>query len=275
MDTFAALVAIDWADQKHDIALLDTATSRRETHTLKHSAQALDEWATALRARFCGQRVAVILEQSRGPLVFALLKYDFLVLYPINPKTLARFREAFSPSGAKEDPTDADYLLEILLHHREKLTAWLPDDEQTRTLQYLVAYRRRLIGDQTRISNRLTAQLKLYFPQVLDWFDDLATHLVCDFLLEWPTLSAVKKARRRTLEKFFCEHNSVRRETNQRRLAEIKAAVPLTTDCAVINSSMLMVKALAAQMKTVLEAIRELEAEMTRMCNLPQDHLIF
>ncbi len=151
MDTFAALVAIDWSDQKHDVALRETATSRREAHTIKHSAQAIDEWASALRARFSGEKVAVILEQSRGPLVFALLKYDFLILYPINPKTLARFREAFSPSGAKDDPTDADYLLDILLHHRDKLKPWLPDDEKTRTLQYLVAHRRRLVGDQTRV----------------------------------------------------------------------------------------------------------------------------
>ena len=142
-------------------------------------------------------------------------------------------------------------------------------------MQYLVAHRRRLVGDQTRISNRLTAQLKLYFPQVLDWFDDLATHLVCDFLMEWPTLSAVKKARRATLEKFFCEHNSVRQETNRRRIAEIKAAIPLTTDAAVINSSVLMVKALCAQMKTLLEAVRELEAEISRLCNSHEDHQIF
>jgi hypothetical protein len=30
------------------------------------------------------------------------------VLYPINPSTLASYRQAFSPSGAKDDPTDAD-----------------------------------------------------------------------------------------------------------------------------------------------------------------------
>jgi hypothetical protein len=53
------------------------------------------------------------LEQSRGPLIYALLKYDFLILYPINPKTLARFREAFTPSRAKDDPRDAEYLVSV------------------------------------------------------------------------------------------------------------------------------------------------------------------
>ncbi len=77
-------------------------------------------------------------------MIFALLKYDFLVLYPVNPKTVAKYREAFSPSGAKDDPTDADYQLEILTYHRDRLKAWRPDDEKTRTLQYMVEHRRRL-----------------------------------------------------------------------------------------------------------------------------------
>ena len=69
--------------------------------------------------------------------------------------------------------------------------------------------RRRLLDDRTRI-NRLTAQLKCYFPQVLDWFD-LCTLLVCDLLTRWPTLARLQKARPTTLLKFFHAHHSVRR----------------------------------------------------------------
>ena len=275
MENFAAYVALDWSDAKHDVALLDTSTNRREASTIQHSPQAIDEWATSLRKRFAGQKIAVCLEQSRGPLIYALLKYDFFVLYPINPKTLARYREAFSPSGAKDDPTDTDYLLDILLHHRDRLKAWLPDDEQTRTLQYLVEHRRKLVNDRTRISNRMTALLKLYFPQVLEWFDDLGTVLVCDFLLRWSTLDEVKRAKKGTLEKFFCAHNSVRKETNRRRIAEVKESVALTTDRAVINSSALMVRAFCAQMQAALSAIREFDREIEALCQSHQDFFIF
>jgi transposase len=97
------------------------------------------------------------------------MKYDFLVLYPINPQTLSKFREAFTPSRAKNDSTDAEFLVELMIHHRERLKAWTPNDEKKRTLQLLAEHRRRLVGDQTRISNRLTALLKGYFPQVLEW----------------------------------------------------------------------------------------------------------
>jgi hypothetical protein len=134
---FAALIGIDWSDRKHDVCLVDAASGRRELTVVAHTPEALNEWARALRARFGEEKVAVCMEQSRGSLIYALLKYDFLVLYPINPQMLSRFREAFTPSRAKDDPTDAAYLVELLIHHRERLKAWTPSDEKTRTLQLI------------------------------------------------------------------------------------------------------------------------------------------
>src|SRR5947209_4349261 len=250
MEHFAALIGIDWSYTKHDICLIDTANGSQERSIIKQQPESLDQWVCSLRTRFRGERIAVCLEQSRGPLLYALLKYDFLVLYPINPKTLANFREAFSPSRAKDDPQDAEYLVELLLHHRERLKAWMPDSEQTRTLQLLVEHRRRLVSDQTRISNRLTALLKGYFPQILAWFADIRTG---DFLLRWPELSALHGVHRTTLRKFFCSHNSHRTETIAARLKAIKEAIALVTDRNVINSSVLMVKALASRMQTMLK----------------------
>lgn len=275
MEPFAAFIAIDWSDAKHDICLVDASTSKKESFVLKHTPEELAAWATALRTRFAGRKIAVGLEQSRGPLIYALLQYDFLVLYPINPATLAKYRQAFSPSRAKDDPRDADYLLELLLHHRDHLKAWRPDNAKTRTLQYLVEHRRRLVHDRTRLSNRMTALLKAYFPQVLQWFDDIRTTLVCDFLLRWPTVEVIKKVRPSTLERFFHEHNSVRKETIANRIAAIKEAVPLTTDQAVIRSSVLMINALATQMKTTIAAIRAFDDEIEQLCRTHEDYHLF
>jgi Transposase len=160
MEQFAALIAIAWSDATHDICLLDVATSKQESCILKHTPADLEAWATALRTRFAGQQIAVCLEQSRGPLIYALLKPDFLVLSPINPATRAKYREAFSPSRANDDPRDAEYLLELLLQHRDRLKAWRPEHAKTRTLPYLVEPRRRLVNDRTRLSHRMTARLK-------------------------------------------------------------------------------------------------------------------
>jgi len=272
---FAALIGLDWSDRKHDVCSVETASGSRALSVVAHTPEALNEWARDLRARFHGAPVALCLEQSRGSLIYALMKYDFLVLYPVNPQTLSRFREAFTPSRAKNDPTDAEFLVELLVHHRERLKAWTPDDEKTRTLQLLVEHRRRLVGDQTRISNRLTALLKGYFPHVLQWFPDIRTKMVCDFLLRWPNLDTLTGVRRATLERFFREHNSQRQETIEKRLAAIKEAVPLTTDKAVINSSVMMVKALAAQMKTTLAAVKEFNQQIEELCQSHEDFELF
>ncbi len=112
------------------------------------------------RCNTLGGTIAVALELSKGPIVYALQKYDFIVLFPVNPSTLAKYRQAFKPSRAKDDPTDAEYALELLLHHRDVLKPLQPQSAQMRTLLYLVEQRRRIVGDKTRFTNRLRNALK-------------------------------------------------------------------------------------------------------------------
>jgi hypothetical protein len=70
--------------------------------------------------------VAVCLDLHKGPLVYALRPYAFLILFPVNPLTLAQDREACTPSHAKHDPIDAERQLELLLTHRDKLKPLKP-----------------------------------------------------------------------------------------------------------------------------------------------------
>ena len=204
---FAAFVGIDWADAKHDVFLQAVGGDTREFSRLEHNPEAIDAWARALQERFAGHPVAVCLELNKGPLVYALRQYAFLVLFPVNPATLAQYREAFTPSHAKDDPTDAELQLELLLKHRDKLQPLIPQSAAMRALEQLGEHRRRLVGDQVRLTNRLTSTLKNYFPHVLQWFEDKDTTLFCDFLTQWPTLKAAQLARRTTLERFFRAHH--------------------------------------------------------------------
>src|SRR5207249_3305776 len=80
-----------------------------------------------------------------------LNRYEFIDLYPVNPKTLARYRDALRPSGAKDDPDDAALVLELLLRHRDRLRLWKADDARTRQLRLLVEYRRKLVDDRTAL----------------------------------------------------------------------------------------------------------------------------
>jgi transposase len=181
-DTLAALVGIDWADAKHDVCLQTAGSTQREGFQLEHTPEAIDTWVTTLRTRFHGQSVAICLELNKGPLVSALRQYDFLVLCPINPLMLARYREAFTPSRAKDAPTDAARQLELLLTHRDKLQPLQPQSPTMRALTQLVEHRRRVVGDTVRLTNRRTSTLKNSFPHVLHWFQDKDTAIFCDFL---------------------------------------------------------------------------------------------
>jgi hypothetical protein len=107
---WAAYVAIDSADQKH-LWKIQAAGGPIESGVLEHTPEAVEVWATQLATRFSGRPIAVALEQSHGAVVFALSKYSHLHLYPIHPSTLAHFRQALVPSGAKNDPGDTGLLL--------------------------------------------------------------------------------------------------------------------------------------------------------------------
>jgi len=272
---FAAFIGLDWADAKHDICLQAAGAERRECLVLEHRPEAIDAWVQTLRTRFHGQPVAVCLALNKGPIVSALRTYDFLVLFPVNPLTVAKYREAFTPSRAKDDPSDAELQVELLLKHRDKLTPLSPQSPTRRALAQLVEYRRRLVGDKVRLTNRLTSALKNYFPHVLQWFQDKDTAIFCDFLSRWPTLKAAQLARRTTLESFFRAHHVRSADVITTRIEAIKRAVALTTDAGVITPNVLLVQALVAQLRVTLQAIADFDTAIAQRAQEHPDFPLF
>jgi transposase len=272
---FAAFIGIDWADVKHDICLQAEGRSEREFSVLPHRPDAIDDWANALRQRFHGQPVAVCLEISRGPLVYALQKHDFFVLFPINPAMLAKYRQAFQPSHAKADSADAQIALEILLGHRDKLKALQPQSTGIRMLERLVEERRMFVDEERRITNRLTSTLKSYFPQAHEWFEEKATVIFCDFLTRWPTLKHVQRARRTSLATFFREHHSHHPQLVETRLASMQNATPLTEDPAVIIPCQLQVEGLVEQLRAILKTIARFDVEIAALAPTLPDYALF
>ena len=254
---FAAFVGLDWADATHDVCLQATGSATREHFVLEHTPEAIEAWVCALRQRFAGKPIAVCLELNKGPMVFALRTYDFLVLFPVNPLTLARYRAAFPPSRAQDDPTAADLQLALLCTHRDQLQPLTPQSPTMRALAQLVAHRRRVVGDTVQITNRLTSTLKTSFPQALQWFQDKDTLLLCDVLSRWPTRKAVQRARRSTLETFFREPHVRSADVIPQRIDAIKAATPWTTDAGISAPHALLVQTLVHQLRVTLHAIQD------------------
>jgi len=189
--------------------------------------------------------------------------------------TLAKYREAFTPSGAKDDPTDAEFALDLILRHADRFTPLHPQSVEMRTLVSLVEQRRRLVNDRVRTTNRLRNTLKQYYPQVLEWFDRIDTPLFCAFIERWPTLAQVKRARRTTLQSFFHQHNMRSASVLDARLQSIKAAMPLTLDEAVITPNRLQALVLVDLLRVTLSAIKRFDDEIGELAPQHPDCALF
>ena len=273
---FTAFIGIDWADRKHDVSTVSATGGEPVHQIITHTPEALNEWLLKLRKQYPDGQLAICLEQSKGALIYHLLGYDFLTLFPVNPKSLANFRKTFTNSGAKSDFSDADYLRELVSVHTERLNPWQPDDEQTRTIHFLAESRRKTVNERTRLTNQLRATLKMYFPQALDLVGDvLHSSMAIDFLRKWPQLQMVQRARGETIQKFYFSHNSRSQKIVKMRLDLISTTIPLTEDQAVIKSCLIRVKMLIGQIIPLNSAIDEFDSELSSLYDDHPDKYIF
>ena len=271
---FVAYVGIDWADKKHDACIQAANSEQREFVIIPNKVELIEEWARSLHQRF-GSPIAVAVELTKGPIVSALQKYDFFVIFPVNPSTLAKYREAFTPSRAKDDPTDAELALDLILRHPEHFKPLTPQSVEMRTLTLLVEQRRTLVNDKIRLTNRLRCALKQYYPQVLEWFEDIDTVLFCDFIERWPTLIQAKRARKNTLKTFFCEHNMRFTHVLERRVTAINKAIPLTRDEAVILPHRLLSLVFIEQLRITLQALKRFDEAIEKRASQHVDYGLF
>ncbi|HYK87301.1 MAG TPA: IS110 family transposase [Acidobacteriota bacterium] len=272
---YGAFIGLDWGSEKHSVALKAAGSNEIETYTLKQTPEEVHAWLTKLRDKFGGRPVAIALEQTKGAVIHALLGYDFVHIFRINPKSLADYRKAFSPGGAKDDPTDAEYLLEWVELHRNRIKPWVADDVQTRCLQKLVEFRREVVNQRVAFTNQLTQVLKEYFPQALDWGGEIDRVMFCDFLSKWPTLEKIKKARPETIRTFYRQHGCRSGERIEERLKALCTARALTEDAAVIATSVCMVQTIVRALYPIFENIARLDKEIEARFSTHPDMAIF
>ena len=272
---FVAFVGMDWADQKHVWCLQAANSAKREGGELEHKPEVVEAWVSELCRRFGHGPIAVAVEQVKGALVYMLGKYECLHLYPVPSTMSASMRQALYPSGAKDDPRDADLLLDLLLQNRDKLRRLRPDNEVTRRVQNLVEERRKLVEEKTAQLNRLTGYLKVYFPQMLEWFAKLDTKLACELLERWPSLEELQAAAPAEVRKFFRQHRGRHPELTEWRLQGIGQAMSAIRDRAVIEAKGMVVQVIARVLRTLLEGIAALDGKITEAAEAHPDFFIF
>ena len=161
------------------------------------------------------------------------------------------------------------------MQHRDKLRRLSPDSEATRRVQNLVDERRNLVDEKTAQINRLTHQLKIYFPQMLEWFEQLDTELVCALLERWPTLEELQKVSPERLRTFFHKQRCRYPELIERRLVGIRQAIPAIRDKAVIEAKSTVVKVSAQVIRSLVRGIADLDRKIEEAAAAHPDFFIF
>jgi transposase len=273
---FKATIGLDWADQKHDLWIQPEGGQKREHKVLEHTPEALHTWIAKARERFQNGPIAFAVETSRGPIISALMAYDFIVLYPVNPKALKDYRGAFAVSGAKDDRTDAQLLEELVRLHRDRLRPLKPDNELTRKLGGLTENRRTLVDQRTRLVNQMHAALKTYYPLAEELIGgEMNTLMAAEFLARWPDLASLQTAKPQTISKLFYKHNSRSQKRMQARLQSIKNARPLTTDPALIQPAAALVLALVGMLKAIHKSVTGFDKAIQNIMDQHPDAPIF
>jgi len=178
--------AIDWAEQKHAVILLDEQGAVLEREWISHEQTALIHLDWMLTHRCDLQDVHVAIELHDSLLLDRLLRLGVKV-YGLNPKSAERARDRFTPAGLKDDERDAWAMAEFVRTSHQHLRPLTPDSEATRALSEWVSLREDLVQERTVQFQRLRDHLARWHPHVLRAARDLDRQWVLHLLEAFPT----------------------------------------------------------------------------------------
>jgi transposase len=267
---------IDWADQHHDVVVIDEEGTRVGQLRVSHSARGVDQLIAWLREigdiATYPEHLACLIETTQGVLITALLEQG-LPVYPINPKLVEQSRK---PSGAKTDAIDAGILARIGRRDWRELRRLQPDPPLIQELKTLTRDQDALIHTQTRLTNQLIACLKAYYPGALSWFDRVAQGITLTFLETFPTPSDFRGATLAHLTALLkAGHYPVKAEVKAQLLWEQAQAPQLQAHPVVAQTKTRYMLALVAQLRLVMRQVATYDTEITRVFATHADHVVF
>jgi hypothetical protein len=168
MDVFCG---IDWAEDHHDITLVDRDGQLLARRRISDDAAGLAGLLALLAEHGDSPEnlIPVAIETPRGLLV-ACLRATGRKIYPINPMSVARYRDRHSVAGRKSDHGDSFVLANVLrtdMHAHRPLPA---DTELAQAIAVLARAQQDAVWDRTTAHNKLRSQLREYYPGFLAAF---------------------------------------------------------------------------------------------------------
>jgi len=274
---YKATVGIDWADQKHDV-FVRFANGDCYRRKIASRPEAIQKWLLELRSACAEEKIAIALEQRRGPLFYQLCSHlNWIDLYPVNPLSLASFRQTFFSSRAKDDPVDSQLLEELVRTYGYRLRPYRPQPIAERKLDQYCRHRRSLVDLATQTELKLISTLKQFFPLVIQLFDGvgLKSDIALSFLSRWPTLPKLQKTKPNIVRAFFYAHNSRSQSLIEERLQHIREAQNVTDDPALSEPFVLTTKCLVGQLRYFKKVLKEFDHHIEQLFKSHPDHFLF
>lgn len=259
----------DWAEAHHDIELQDAHGKVLARRRLPEGVTGLTQLHALIADHLADdeepESVLVGIETDRGGWVHALVAAGYVV-YAINPKQVARYRERHTTSGAKSDPGDAHVLAEIVRQDRDHHRAVAGDSEQAEVVKTVARTHQTMIWTRQRQANQLRSMLREFYPAALEAFgDDLAGRDALAVLAIAPTPAAGRALTRHRIVTAL--RRAGRQRNLQPRAEEILTALRaehLGLSEALSEAYGSSVRALVAVLTTMVDQAAVLEAEVER-----------
>ena len=269
-----AYIGIDWGDEKHAVCVVNRNGGIHKT-TIAHTPEEIAAWAEKVKAQYDGRPVAVGIEQSKGAMFYALLEFDHLRLYPVNPAQATNYRKALYISGAKSDEIDAECLAMLVRDLGDRLRPWMADDPVTEKLARQCEFRRKAVNSRVKLVQQLLSSLKAYFPQAAEICGKMDTDYALNLLSKYPSLQAMQRAKPSTLKTWLKRTGRASKDTLDKLVAKIRAMRPLTKNKSIIEPHVMQVSYLVTQIKTLNEAIKKFEDEINKTFTMHEDASLF
>lgn len=268
-------IGIDWADQEHDCYIID-AHGNGQHQTFKQTPEAIEQWVDQMRSLAGEKPIAIMIEQSKGPLIYALMFRPDIALYPVNPKQLARYRESYPGGDSKNDPSDARYIARMLRERIGTLKPWIADDEETRRLANLSEQRRKIVNGQVAQRQQLMAHLKSYFPLLLEIFGNRSQlALLLAMLGRWSDPRELRRADRQLVDRVLREHGIRKQSDRDKLLARIRSSKLLTNDAAIIEPLSMVCQLLGQQIEASRKSIEAFDQQIAEALKKHSDGKLF
>jgi transposase len=204
------------------------------------------------------EQLACIVETSHGLLIAALLEAGFTV-YPVNPKTVDRRRNA---AGLKTDAIDAYLLAKTGRSDFADLRKLQPDAPIVAELKLLTRDQDGLIQTQTRLVNQLTACLKTYYPVALTLFSKLHQRSTLVFLQTYPTPEAARAASSSEIATLLRKEHYPRPQERAQLIVEQVHQPHLVADAVTTRAKSRLMLALVSQLVPLVEQIAQYDRRL-------------